>query len=452
MSNEEKKINLKIKEKNFQIDFITDFSLLNKEIISILEQEYDKKLPQENTNLYKLYYYDDENAKNYINHKKDYTFFVNDPVDDIYVDVNEFTINQIKPPKDNNINNESIKNNIPNQSDLLLFQKLEELSKLNLELQKEKEISNEKNKIYLEKIKILEEDNKLKIEKEKSILQCLAQEKKEKQELVEELEESKKLNQSMSLTLNNISSIREDDDSPKDILVNNLKEEKALLENQLKEEREKINLIEKIYSEDNQNLKNKIDKLNTEFIIQKQQISENNDLIIKKEIEKGINDYINKSKIEFEQKENEINSIKNGYENKMNKIREECYEEIEQKFSKIYEKKIKQIYDSVMNNSKIMCEQILSQNKLRFEEEEKKRNQIIDANIFNNAHEHFNINQSSKCKTVHNGITCNYCKKCPIVGYRYKCLECPEYNLCQNCEKVAEHEHNFIKFVNEEKN
>ncbi len=136
----------------------------------------------------------------------------------------------------------------------------------------------------------------------------------------------------------------------------------------------------------------------------------------------------------------------------MNKIREECYEEIEQKFSKIYEKKIKQIYDSVMNNSKIMCEQILSQNKLRFEEEEKKRNQIIDANIFNNAHEHFNINQSSKCKTVHNGITCNYCKKCPIVGYRYKCLECPEYNLCQNCEKGAEHEHNFIKFVNEEKN
>ena len=49
----------------------------------------------------------------------------------------------------------------------------------------------------------------------------------------------------MSLTLNNISSIREDDDSPKDILVNNLKEEKALLENQLKEEREKINLKNK---------------------------------------------------------------------------------------------------------------------------------------------------------------------------------------------------------------
>ena len=449
MSNDDKKINLKIKEKNFIIDFITDFNLLNKEILSILEKEFNKKLPQVNSNLYKLYYYDEDEEKNFINNKNDYTYFVNDPSDDIYVDINEFTMSQI----DKHIDIiESKEEKIDHEGDLILFKKIEELSKLNLELQKEKEISNEKNKIYLEKIKLLESANKLKSEKEQSIMQFLAQEKKEKQELIVELEESKKLNQSMSLTINNISSIRQDDDSPKDILVNNLKEEKTLLENQLKEEREKINLIEKIYSEDNQNLKQKINKLNTKFNIQKQQISENNDKIIKHEIEKGINDYINKSKIEFQKKENEINSIKNGYENKMNKIRDECYEEIEQKFSKIYEKKIKEIYDSVMNNSKIMCEQILSQNQLRFEEEEKKRNQIIDANIFNNAHEHFNINQNSKCKTIHNGITCFNCKKCPIVGYRYKCLECQDYNLCQNCEKVVEHEHNFIRFVSEEKN
>ena len=56
---------------------------------------------------------------------------------------------------------------------------------------------------------------------------------------------------------------------------------------------------------------------------------EKSNLIIKTEIEKGINDYINKSKLELQNKENEINNIKNEYDNNLNKIREECYEEIE---------------------------------------------------------------------------------------------------------------------------
>ena len=305
----------------------------------------------------------------------------------------------------------------------------------------------EKNKIYLEKIKILEEDKKLKLEKEQSILQCLAQEQKEKKEIIEELEESKKLNQSMSFTINNISTIVNDDETPKDILVNNLKEEKALLESQLKEEREKINLIEKIYGEDNQILQQKLDNLTNEFDTQKKQITEKNNLIIKNEIQKGINDYINKSQFDLQNKQNEINNLKNDYQNNINKIREECYDEIEQKFSKVYENKLKEIYDTLINNSKQICDQIISKNEIKFEEEEKKRNQVIDANIFNNAHDNFNINPIFKCKTIHNGIQ----KKCPIVGYRYKCMECDDYNLCQICEKVVEHEHNFIKFVNEEK-
>ena len=255
MSSDSRKINLIIKDKTFQIDFITDLDLLNKEIISILEKEYDKKLPEEK-NLFKLYYFDDDKDKNWISKKEDYLFFVNDPVDNIYVDINEFLINQINSSKDIK---ESLDSPSSKENEIILFQKLDELSKLNLELVKEKEIMKEKNKIYLEKIKILEEDKKLKQEKEQSILQCLAQEKKEKNEILEELEESRKLNQSMSFTINNLSTIVKDDDSPKDILVENLKEEKTLLENQLNEEREKIVLIEKIYSEDNKNLQQKLD-------------------------------------------------------------------------------------------------------------------------------------------------------------------------------------------------
>ena len=450
MSVDSRKINLIIKDKTFQIDFINEFNLLCEKIVSILEKEYNKEIPKAN-NLFKLYYYDEEKYKNFINSEKDYIYFVNEPAENIYVDINEFSINQVDSSK-NDIDIIQVQNSLTKDNELILFKKIDELSKINLDLMKEKEIAKEKNKIYLEKIKILEEDKKLKQEKEQSILQCLAQEKKEKKEILQELEDSKKLNESMYFTINNISTIVKDDESPKDILLNNLKEEKALLENQLNEEREKMNLIEKIYNDDNLMMQKKLEQLNNEFNLQKQQMNEKNNLIIKNEIEKGINDYINKSKIEMLNKENEINNIKNSYENNLNKIREECYEEIEQKFSKIYEEKIKEIHESILNNSKILCDQIISQNQKQFEEEEKKRNQVIDANIFNNAHDNFNINPIFKCKTIHNGIQCNYCKKNPIVGYRYKCIECPDYNLCQICEKVVEHEHNFIRYVKEEKN
>ena len=101
-------------------------------------------------------------------------------------------------------------------------------------------------------------------------------------------------------------------------------------------------------------MQQKLDNLTNEFNKEKQQMIEKSNLIIKTEIEKGINDYINKSKLELQNKENEINNIKNSYENNLNKIREECYEEIEQKFSKIYEEKLKEIHESILNNSKIL--------------------------------------------------------------------------------------------------
>jgi hypothetical protein len=58
-------------------------------------------------------------------------------------------------------------------------------------------------------------------------------------------------------------------------------------------------------------------------------------------------------------------------------------------------------------------------------------------------------------KTVHQGIKCNKCGMDPIIGYRYKCPICQNYNLCQNCEEnnsqTGEHQHDFIKMRNQEK-
>ena len=51
-------------------------------------------------------------------------------------------------------------------------------------------------------------------------------------------------------------------------------------------------------------------------------------------------------------------------------------------------------------------------------------------------------------------IKCKKCFKEPIIGYRYKCSECNNYNLCQDCEEQnaisGDHPHNFIKIRKEE--
>ena len=445
MKSESDKIIIKINDKDYKIDSANDIKLLNGKIISLLEELYETKLKNFN-NLYKIFYLDDENDKTYIRTQEDYNYFINNlsQINIIYLELDKNFINKIKSIKENN-------NNIvasPSFNELKLLDQIENLSKINQDLKKEKEIYNKLNEIYKEKISILEENQKIKKEKEESILATLENEKKEKEEIIEQLKEVKKINENLSLVN---SSISENDNKAKDILLNSLNEEKSILKNQLNDERKRIDLIEKIYEENNNKLKQKINTMKNEFDSQKQEILKNSQLLIKNEIEKGINDFINKSKINLEKKEKEINQIKNDYENKINSIREECYQEIEEKYSKIYEEKIKQIYETAIKDSKIIYDNILSQNQKQFEEEEKKRNEIINSNLLMRSNYSNNLSKISQCQTIHNNITCNECKVCPIIGYRYKCLECQDYNLCEKCEKIVEHEHNFIKYVNEEK-
>ena len=56
---------------------------------------------------------------------------------------------------------------------------------------------------------------------------------------------------------------------------------------------------------------------------------------------------------------------------------------------------------------------------------------------------------------VHHGIKCQHFFEEPIVGYRYKCIECNNYNLCQKCEEKNSYSglypHDFIKIRKEEK-
>ena len=66
--------------------------------------------------------------------------------------------------------------------------------------------------------------------------------------------------------------------------------------------------------------------------------------------------------------------------------------------------------------------------------------------ILLNNQKNFNANISNE-KPVHKGVICNKCGMKNIIGNRFKCTICNDYDLCENCESKygEEHLHPFIK-------
>lgn len=55
--------------------------------------------------------------------------------------------------------------------------------------------------------------------------------------------------------------------------------------------------------------------------------------------------------------------------------------------------------------------------------------------------------KNSEGKPIHRWVSCNGCGMNPIVGARYKCSVCDNFDYCENCEEIFKNEHNhqFIK-------
>jgi sequestosome 1 len=50
-------------------------------------------------------------------------------------------------------------------------------------------------------------------------------------------------------------------------------------------------------------------------------------------------------------------------------------------------------------------------------------------------------------KECHVGVRCDGCQG-PVIGFRYKCFVCPDYDLCEKCSSAGIHsEHNMIKIT-----
>ena len=46
---------------------------------------------------------------------------------------------------------------------------------------------------------------------------------------------------------------------------------------------------------------------------------------------------------------------------------------------------------------------------------------------------------------IHYGIECTSCYIIPIRGMRYRCSECPKYNLCSYCMSKGIHKHHVLR-------
>ncbi|EDV98766.1 GH13424 [Drosophila grimshawi] len=50
---------------------------------------------------------------------------------------------------------------------------------------------------------------------------------------------------------------------------------------------------------------------------------------------------------------------------------------------------------------------------------------------------------------IHDGVECDSCNLAPIIGFRYKCVQCPNFDLCQSCERAHKHpNHMMVRMPN----
>ena len=333
------------------------------------------------------------------------------------------------------------------------------------------------------KEKIIKDENKLKeINQFSLVLKKRQKQEEEKEEHIEmDLEEVKHIEEDMKNRIIQSSKIKLPKKIKKEAEVYPGDEDK----NDINHINQEINRTQEMLDElekNNLELKQQFNNKNIEITDIYKNLKENGKKInnyqnqIKKEKEiinnttKNIKDFENKilqsqteiKKINLENKtdnqkiEQILKSIKNDLENQQENIKNELLimkENIEKKVKEEYENKIvneiKYLTKEIKKNIKIKESELQEKLKKKFEKSEIEFEQkfIQTSNITKSKLEGINkiSNIQNKINTTHYNIACEFCGKTPIIGYRYKCSQCPNFNLCSECEEKNAHPHYFIK-------
>ena len=219
-----------------------------------------------------------------------------------------------------------------------------------------------------------------------------------------------------------------------------LKENKEKIKNIKKKDKEitnkniKINELEQKLKENNENIKNKDEKI--EEYEKKIKNYENEIITYKSELEKSKLDLMNlKNNKEGNEKEKYLEEfLEKNY-------KEKAKEEID-KIKELLNKKIEEEHQKI----KMMYEKKYKEKEKKIKKELEQLTEIVMKSNMN-----LSKIEESSCNLEHKGIQCKKCFKEPIIGIRYKCLQCDNYNLCQKCEEENSKEsfhdksHDFIK-------
>ena len=150
-----------------------------------------------------------------------------------------------------------------------------------------------------------------------------------------------------------------------------------------------------------------------------------------------------------------LNEQKSQFQNAVKEMKGEIIKEMNLKYSNILQQKIIEIHKSIYENIQKQNQTILENYIKKFNDKEEQR-QLENSKLSQIIISDKNKIGKSVCKTVHKNIKCEHCFMEPIVGFRYKCATCSNYNLCEKCEEANEdsqnHPHDFIKIRNEERN
>ena len=152
-----------------------------------------------------------------------------------------------------------------------------------------------------------------------------------------------------------------------------------------------------------------------------------------------------------------LNDQKQNFQNAIKEMKDEIINEMNIKYSKLLQQKIEEIHNTIGENVQKQNQTILENYIKKFNDLEDQRQ--LESSKFSQIiisdKNQMDIPKRPKCDTIHHNIECQQCFENPIIGFRYKCSVCDNYNLCEKCEEQNEisqtHTHDFIKIRNEEK-
>ena len=263
-------------------------------------------------------------------------------------------------------------------------------------------IENE-NKNLKEKINIIEKQKQElteKFENEKIDLQNVENEKQESNEKIEneikdleaQLQNIKKENQELKIKLENNEKLKNNEKENNEIIENKIKiieEEKDKEINELNKQIENLNQMINTMNENN---KKKMQNLE----IEKNNLENN----INEEFKKGVETITSK--------------LKNHIQTEISKFQNDLFLKTKDLNLKVLEEQKQNLIQKIENSHK------------RIKEKQEENEEINNKNLNS-------MKQNQQSKLIHEGYTCNLCKKTPIIGLRYKCNNCYDYNLCENC-------------------